>query len=127
MGTLIRTAAAFNCLPIIIVDGVNPFNQKVIQASAGNLNQNQLICCNYSEFKKQAKNKNTISMIVKNGIEPKKINFKNSILCIGNEINGLPKDFILESKQKMTLPMPGETESLSAATAGSIGIYCSKN
>jgi len=37
MGTLIRSAAAMNKTSIVIVEGVDPWSPKVIQASAGSI------------------------------------------------------------------------------------------
>jgi len=48
-------------------------------------------------------------------------------LVIGSEAHGIPQIWIDESEEKLTLPMPGKTESLNAAVAGSIALYLAAN
>ena len=51
VGTLIRTATALN-KSVVLIDGVNPYNQKVIQATAGTLAQADLFCTSWAELLK---------------------------------------------------------------------------
>lgn len=122
MGTLIRTAAAMKIKEVIIIGGVDPYNPKVIQSTAGclaavNLYQttfqalvthNQLQLC---------------ALVVKDGITPHQIDLKNKFLVVGSEAHGLSDEQIAACQEKMTIPMPGQAESLNAGVAGSIGLY----
>jgi TrmH family RNA methyltransferase len=44
-------------------------------------------------------------------------------LVIGNEGNGVPKEVAAEADGAVTIPCPGEVESLNAAVAASVLLY----
>lgn len=125
VGTLIRTAAALSAKTVVIVDGVDPWNPKVIQSSAGALASVNLLELNWPELVKtaHAQKVSLCGLVVKNGKSPEEIDFTNTLLIIGNEAHGLSKELQKECDQLMTIPMPGGTESLNAAVAGSIALY----
>jgi len=122
-GTLIRTATAMNMKSVIIVEGVDPYNPKSVQASAGTIGQIPIFKVSQEEFIEQTENIATTALVVDEGSNPKEVNFSDSILLIGNEAHGLTQKIIDKAEHKVTLPMPGDTESLNAAVAGSIGLY----
>lgn len=66
------------------------------------------------------------ALVVSDGRPPHKLHNVESLLVIGNEAHGLPQEWIDACEQKITLPMPGNVESLNAAVAGSIALYLSK-
>ncbi|MCA9770085.1 RNA methyltransferase [Candidatus Dependentiae bacterium] len=123
MGTLIRSAAAMNAQHVVIVDGVDPFSPKVVQASAGTLAQIDIFQLSWEQLVKNKGNTKLCALVVFGGNKPQELNFKNSLLVIGNEAHGIAKKWIDDCEQKLTLPMPGNTESLNAAVAGSIALY----
>lgn len=45
------------------------------------------------------------------------------LLVVGNEAHGIPAEWLAACTEQATLPMPGKTESLNAAIAGSIALY----
>lgn len=122
MGTLIRTAAAMNINNIILVEGVDPYNPKVIQATAGCLTAVKIYQTCWQELINQ-KNLELCALVVAKGQQPDELNLKNKFLVVGNEAHGLSLEQIQDCKEKMTIPMPGQAESLNAAIAGSIGLY----
>jgi RNA methyltransferase, TrmH family len=125
MGTLIRSAAAFNKKNIIVVESVDPWNPKVIQASAGTI---ALVSLFHMHWHDVVILKNTFklaALVSKDGKVPSAFDYKKTILIIGNEAQGLPLDWQKECDLQITLPMPGGTESLNAAVAGSIMLYLS--
>lgn len=125
MGALIRTAAALNIKTIVRIDGVNCWSPKVVQASAGTLALVNVITLTWKDFVELAKAQNLqlCGMVVKDGKAPSSINFDTCILVIGNEAKGLSEEQQKSCTQLLTIPMPGKTESLNAAVAGSIGLY----
>ena len=127
MGTLIRSAAACGYKTVIIVEGVDPFSPKVIQASAGTIAHINLIECSWNELIK-LKNRPPLCAMVLN--QSKTINdlpTKSVLLVIGNEAHGLPENWITACDYTVTLPMDGSTESFNAAVAGSIALFLLKN
>ncbi len=122
LGTLIRTAAAMNIKEIILVGGVDPYNSKVIQSTAGCMTSVHLYQTTFEKLVEQ-KQLQLCALVVKNGTTPDKISLKNKFLVIGNEAHGLSPQQIQACSDKMTIPMPGHAESLNAAIAGAIGLY----
>lgn len=121
LGTLIRTAAAMNIREIILVGGVDPYNPKVIQSTAG-----CMTCVNIYQTTFQALAQQQLelcALVVKDGIAPDKINLKHKFLVVGNEAHGLSTEQVRICQERMTIPMPGHAESLNAAIAGAIGLY----
>lgn len=122
LGTLIRTAAAMNIKEIILVGGVDPYNSKVIQSTAGCLATINLYQTTFDQLITQTQLQ-LCALVVKNGATPDTINLKNKFLVVGNEAHGLSPKQVQACQEKMTIPMPGHAESLNAAIAGAIGLY----
>lgn len=123
VGTLIRSATAMGMKSIIVVDGADPYSPKVVQASAGTIGQITLIRITEQEFIENTSNIATTSLVPTGGKSPDEVAFNDSILMIGNEAHGISHKIAQRTTYKVTLPMPGQTESLNAAVAGSIGLY----
>jgi len=125
MGTLIRSAAAMNANSVVIIEGVDPWSPKVIQASAGTIGYITIFQWSWENLLKHKESLNLIALVVKGGKQPHEVSFTNSLLVIGSEAHGIPSDWINDCDIQLTLPMPGKTESLNAAVAGSIALYLS--
>ncbi len=126
-GSLLRTAAALNIKNVVIIDGVDIWSPKVVQASAGCLNQIKIMDTNWQTLQKWKKELKLYALVVKGGKAPSEMNFENSLLIVGNEAHGIPKEWLREVDGYVTIPMPGSTESLNAAVAGSLGMYLAFN
>lgn len=122
MGTLIRSAAAMNAC-VVIIEGVDAFAPKVVQASAGTIGLVSLFQLSWQELIAHKGNLKLCALVVHGGKKPQEIDLNNSLLVIGSEAHGIPEQWIAECDQQLTLPMPGNTESLNAAIAGSIALY----
>ncbi len=51
------------------------------------------------------------------------IDYKKNVIVIGNEANGVSKEILDMSDEKVKIPMPGKTESLNAAVATGVVLY----
>jgi RNA methyltransferase, TrmH family len=120
MGTLIRSSIAFGYKDIIIVDGVDPWNPKVIQSSAGTIGYANLIHSTWQELITHTQRPPLGALIPHGGTE---IDNKSYLLVVGSEAHGLPHTYIDACETKISLPMPGGTESLNASIAGSLALY----
>jgi RNA methyltransferase, TrmH family len=128
LGTLIRTAAAMKIDTVVLMQGVDPYHPKVVQSTAGTIGCINIVQTNWPAFYKAYKTIPMCALVVEGGESPDQINLKQAMLCIGNEGQGLPPEIIAGCSMKMTIEMPGQTESLNAAVAGSIAMYLkSKN
>lgn len=124
LGTLFRTAAALNIKNVVCIGGVNPLNQKVIQASAGTLPFLQIYKMTETAFLKTTRNSEIIALTPDGNKDINEIpKNKNRFLVIGNEAHGLPEHFVAQCSQAVKINMPGQAESLNAGVAGSIAMY----
>jgi len=124
-GTLIRTAVAMNKKTAIFVNSVDPWNPKVVQASAGAIGLINIFQLTWDELITYKNSLTLCALVVKNGKDPKKITFNNSLIIVGNEGQGLSDEKIKQCDEQITLLMPGKFESLNASIAGSIALYLS--
>ena len=123
IGTLIRTCAAMNKKTVICIGTVDPWNPKVVQATAGTIALVTIFTLTWQELLQYKKQHKIAALVVSNVQHPDKVNFSDTLIMIGNEARGLPDDVIAQSDVSITLPMPGNTESLNASIAGSIAMY----
>ncbi|NLY44679.1 MAG: RNA methyltransferase [Tissierella sp.] len=127
MGTIIRTADAFNIDGIILGEGsVDPYNLKVVRSTMGSIFRVPLYICDSSiETIIQLKNKGFD--ILATSLEGGAIydsDFNSKFLCvIGNEANGVNPKILDMADRCIKIPMPGNAESLNAGVAASIIMY----
>jgi len=126
MGTLIRTAAAMGHQSVVIIEGADPWSPKVIQSTAGTIAHVTLFQLSWEQLIKNKKALKLIALVVKDGKTPHEIDFAHTLIIVGSEAHGIPQNWIDDCEEKLTLPMPGKTESLNAAVAGSIALYLAK-
>lgn len=127
MGTIIRTADAFNIDGIIVGDGsVDPYNPKVVRSTMGSIFRVPLyICKNSVESLVGLKNKGFLILATSlSGVRIYDIDFDHKFVCIiGNEANGVDSTIMEYANQQIKIPMPGNAESLNAGVAASIIMY----
>jgi TrmH family RNA methyltransferase len=123
MGTLIRTAVACGVKSVVIIEGTDPWSPKVVQASAGTIAHVNIFKLTWHTLRIHKKHLALYGLVVHNGLDIQTITNKNHLLVIGNEAHGLPLAWQQDCDALYTLPMPGKTESLNAAIAGSIALY----
>ena len=122
-GTLIRTAAAMSIKTIILIESVDPWNPKVVQATAGSIGFVNIFSWTWEELLANKGSLTLNALVVEGGKPLDEVDPKNALLVIGSEAHGLPHDWLEDCKEKITISMPGNVESLNAAVAGSIALY----
>ena len=125
MGTLIRTAVAMNKKTVVCVETVDPWNPKVVQASAGAIGEVALFRITWHDLIHNKGDLPLCALVATEGKTPDAVNLHHALIVVGNESAGIPAEWIAQCDEKMTLPMPGKFESLNAAVAGSIALYLS--
>lgn len=128
MGTIIRTADAFNIDGIIITDGsVDPYNPKVVRATMGSIFRLPIYyiedsVCGLNSLKD---NKLKVySTSLEGSLPIYDIDYKDGfVLVIGNESTGVSNEVYNLSEGLIRIPMPGKAESLNAGVAASIIMY----
>jgi TrmH family RNA methyltransferase len=121
VGTLIRSAAAFGIRQVVLSGGADPFGPKVVQATAGALALVSLV--RLEEPSPLAGGAPLCALVVSGGLPPNRLPHGPRWLVVGGEANGVPPEWLAACTESLTLPMPGGTESLNAAMAGSIAAY----
>lgn len=123
MGTLIRSCAAMGKKTVVIIEGADPWSPKVVQASAGTLGSLDIFQWSWPQLLQYKKNYVLCALIVEGGQKPDEIDFSDILFVVGNEAHGIPDTVQAQCTYGVTLEMPGNTESLNVAVAGSIVMY----
>jgi RNA methyltransferase, TrmH family len=125
LGTILRTALAIGWEGAFITENsCDPFNDKAIRAARGATFRLPIRIGKWKELIEIAQqNQMPLYAADLEGKKPEEIGAsKAKILVLGNEAHG-PSPEILEHCEKVTIPMPGEMESLNVAVAGGILLY----
>lgn len=128
LGTIIRSADAFNINGIILGDGcVDPYNLKVVRSTMGSIFRVPIYPCNEEIC--------NLTLLKENGFNVVSLDLRGSdlkeeplksdknIFIIGNESNGVSDCLLEASNVRIKIPMPGKAESLNAGVAASIIMY----
>ena len=123
VGTLVRSAMAFGFNDIYLVEGADPYSEKVIRSSAGLIMNARLHILDFESIKQ---NKNKIADIFMvadmDGENINQIHLPKSkvAVIIGNEGQGVSENFMSLANKIVSIPMASSVESLNAGVAGSI-------
>jgi len=128
LGTLIRSCAAAGAAGLITLEGTaDPFNAKVVRATAAGLLALPLLRLKTDEFLSEAAQRHVrlVAATVRAGVPYKQFDWRVRplALCIGSEGEGLPENMEAACREKVTIPMQGQAESLNAAVAASILLF----
>jgi TrmH family RNA methyltransferase len=127
LGTILRSAEAFEAAGVILTEGtVSPFNSKSIRASAGSIFRLPVV---------QAKTREILPVLATKGLRLlgttshkgtplPEADCKGAVaICIGNEGAGLPKELLAKVSANIVIPHSAKVESLNAGVAASIVLY----
>lgn len=124
MGTLIRTAAAVGVKCVVVTPGsVDPWSSKVVHASAGTIGAVKMHQWDWKTLVDKCGQLPLVALVVSGGEKPNPQIMHKGLLVVGSEATGIPDEWLKDCSHKVTIPMPGNTESLNAAVAGSIALY----
>lgn len=127
IGTILRTADSLNFKQIIVSKGTaDIYNPKVVRSTMGAIFRIKVVEVeNLVKIIKEMK-KNEIKVYATDLATDKSIydvDYEKSAVVIGNEANGVSKEVLNESSERIKIPMIGKTESLNAAVATSVILY----
>lgn len=127
LGTIIRSAVAFNIDTILISENtVDLYNPKVIRATQGLIFKINIAICNLEEKLMELKKNNykILATKVNGGNELKSIEkLEKFAIIMGNEGNGVSDDLMKMSDQFLYIKMNENCESLNVGVATSIILY----
>jgi len=127
IGTILRTADSLNFKQIIVSKGTaDIYNPKVVRSTMGAIFRIKVVevenlVKTIKEMKKKEIKVYATDLATDKSIY--NVDYEKSAIVIGNEANGVSKDVLKESTERIKIPMIGKTESLNAAVATSVILY----
>ncbi|MCK5835104.1 MAG: RNA methyltransferase [Lentisphaeria bacterium] len=126
-GTIVRTAWAAGLKEVWYTKGTtDPYGTKSVRSGMG-----AHFCIKFRKFEDLVEVEETISKfggklclckpLAETSCFSDDFTFKNNAIVLGNEANGI--QFSSEASQDITIPMPGNSESLNVATAATIVMF----
>jgi TrmH family RNA methyltransferase len=132
VGTIIRTASAFGATGVILTGQcVDPYNPKTLRATAGMIFHIPVVVNDslpdvLEWF--QAGGGATYATVVRDGTPVSRLPLGgDALLVMGNESEGLSDDDAALCHERLTIPMPGGTESLNVSVAAGLVLYEAMN
>ena len=125
LGTIIRSAVAFNFDTIVLSTGtVDLYNPKVVRSTKGMLFNINIIVRNLSSYLNNLENYTIYGTDVTNGINIKDENIPSKVaIVIGNEGRGISEEVRNHCNKFIYINMNSECESLNAGVSASIIMY----
>jgi RNA methyltransferase, TrmH family len=129
LGTLVRSAEAFGATGLLTTPGtVSAWNQKALRASVGSIFRVPVVGVTASEVEELKRR--GVKLIAGVGsddfgvVAAAEMDLRaGCAVMIGNEGSGLAVEWLEMSDVRVTIPCPGDVESLNAAVAGSLLLY----
>jgi TrmH family RNA methyltransferase len=116
VGTLIRSADAFDAGVALSEGCADPLGPRALRASAGAIFRVPLVDW-------EALSGTLIALVAHGGASLESSDLDPPLtFLLGAEREGLPEDLVAQS-HKVTIPLPGAAESLNVAAAGAIALY----
>lgn len=124
LGTLVRTARAFDLTAVIALDGtVDPWNARAVRASAGSVFRIPVVRAPWTEVVARAPGAQVIVADAA-GQDAATLSVTPPwMLVVGNEGAGVRAEIREVANAWAAVPMAGATDSLNAAVAGAIVLY----
>jgi TrmH family RNA methyltransferase len=119
VGTIIRSAAAFGFAVAVGPDTADPWAPKTLRAGAGGHFHTTISSIDVLDYLPGR----IAATVVAGGVDPRNLEDGPWSVVIGSEAHGLGPDLVARADASITIPMPGGTESLNAATAAGIVAY----
>lgn len=125
LGTLLRTALALGWEGVFILnDSCDPYNEKAIRAARGATFHIPMATGNWKDLETLIKSNRLTPLAADMGGTPiEKLTKSDAyLLILSNEAHGVSEQ-AANISSKVSIPMPGEMESLNVAVAGGILMY----
>lgn len=122
-GTLMRSADAFGCRPVVFGRlGIDPYHPKAVRASMGAIFRLGVALADPEELAQAAEGLHVVGLTSHGAPLAEHAWEAQSAVIVGNERHGLGR-WEECCERLLAIPMSGHAESVSAAVAGSIALY----
>jgi RNA methyltransferase, TrmH family len=116
VGTLLRTADAFDAAVSLSPECADPLGPRALRAAAGAIFRVPLV--GWDDVPEHR-----VALVAHGGTPLAELDLTAPVaLLLGSEREGLPADIVARG-HKATIPLPGQAESLNVAAAGAIALY----
>ena len=131
VGTIIRTADAAGADAVVLAGGgVDPYNGKVVRASAGSLFHLPVVECSVHDLLESAGAVDMITLAT-SGTGTTTLDEladdgtlgRPTLWLFGSEAHGLPEDVVAAADRSVRIPIYGRAESLNLAAAAAVCLY----
>jgi TrmH family RNA methyltransferase len=117
VGTLIRTADAFDASLALSPGCADPTGPKALRASAG-----AIFRVSTAPFEEAGRPR--VALVARGGTPLAELNVHEPVtFVLGAEREGLPDELVRDCDALATIPQSGQSESLNVAAAGAIALY----
>ena len=130
LGTIIRTACAFDLKNIICIQGTaSVYSQKVLRSTMGTVLKVNIVYLAEDKIYelKERLHENGFLVVateLETDLSVEKLDFgKSQAFVLGNEANGVSKDMLEISDKKVKIDMSANTDSLNVSVAAGIILY----
>jgi RNA methyltransferase, TrmH family len=131
VGTLLRAAAGFGAPGVVVLDGtVDPWNPKVVRASAGEAFRLPVVRTDWATFDRWRREQNVALHVADaGGLDVRRFSARTAepprphALLIANEGAGPRPEALAAADTILALPLAPGVESLNAAMAGSVLLW----
>lgn len=131
LGTIIRSAVASGFYDIVLIDSVDPYNDKTLRSASGTIFYPKFYSMSVEEFIGLTDEFNITIVIAEAGkqsVFDKNLTLPTKFaLVIGNEGNGVEKAIREQKHLSLSIPMNSEVESLNAGVSASILMFMLSN
>ena len=126
LGTILRTADAFN-IPVALLEGcADPYSHKVVRASMGAVFRSPVQQTTWEQAKKACREQNipvAVTALSDRAEDLRNVPLNTMAVVIGSEGRGVRQEILDSAQKELIIPMEQRCESLNAAIAAAIVMW----
>jgi TrmH family RNA methyltransferase len=126
LGTILRTADAFN-VPVALLEGcADPYNHKTVRASMGAVFRCPVLQTTWQQAKEACQRAQipvAVTALSDTARDIRQAPIHNMAVVIGSEGQGVRQEILAAAEEKLIIPMSERCESLNAAVAAAIVMW----
>lgn len=127
VGTILRTADAFDCGPAFLLPGcADLYNPKTLRAGMGVQFRRSIYQCTLEELTtllRKAEIPLYATALREDTADVREVDLRNCAVVIGSEGRGVSQEVLALCQKTVKIPMSGRCESLNAAVAASVVLW----
>ena len=127
VGTVLRTADAFECDGLLLLDGcADPYSPKTVRASMGAIFRRSVWTCTAQQMAQALKASHIPlygAALRDDTLDARAVDYSRAALAIGSEGRGLTEEVLSLCDKTIRIPMSPRCESLNAAIAATVLLW----